>query len=695
MNNFLNLKDQLSENNLETKPNPHKKRWPSRHIFLTSVLLISIAFSAGKISGAAGAPDPGHLWSEIEQVALSIGQGGTGLEILGTTGQLLIVNGAGDALEYQTLDTAIVPENGNLYYTTARHDADFDTRLAIKTTSDLAEGSNLYYTDGRFDSRLALKTTDDLTEGANLYYTDLRARGSLSASSPILYDNVTGAFSLDTVPTAFGGTGLISYNAGDILYASAANTLSALAKGATNQLLGMSAGATGPEYKTLSGTANQITITNGAGTITLAAPQNIHTAALPTFTGLTLSGLGTGIVHANASGVFSSSAVNLASSDVTGILPIGSGGTGQTTANAAFNALAPSQAGQANKFLQTNGANTSWTTIDKTFIGLSNVENIALSTWPGGANIVNLGTIVTGAWQATPIADTYIASSAAWNAKEPAIALGNALQYFRGDKTWQTLDTSVVPENGNLYYTDARFDSRLAGKTTDDMAEGSNLYYTTGRHDADFDIRLAANTTDNLAEGLTNLYYTDLRADARIAAAAGVSIAELIAGKIPSSYLPALAITDTYVVADEPSMLALPAQTGDVAVRTDLNKSLILAGADPASISDWQELLTPTDTVLAVNGQTGVVSLTTDDISESANLYYTDARFDSGFAAKTTDDLAPGAVNKYYNMTIYEVADDAERDALVGMKKGDIVTYTDESKAYIYDGLAWKKLSGV
>ena len=41
----------------------------------------------------------------------------------------------------------------------------------------------------------------------------------------------------------------------------------------------------------VTGTANQVVVTNGAGTITLALPQNIHTSASPTFAGLTLSGL--------------------------------------------------------------------------------------------------------------------------------------------------------------------------------------------------------------------------------------------------------------------------------------------------------------------------------------------------------------------------------------------------------------------
>lgn len=45
---------------------------------------------------------------------------------------------------------------------------------------------------------------------------------------------------------------------------------------------------------------------------------------------------------------------------VTGTLPIANGGTGQTTATAAFDALAPSQTSNSGKFLTTNGSTTSW-----------------------------------------------------------------------------------------------------------------------------------------------------------------------------------------------------------------------------------------------------------------------------------------------------------------------------------------------
>ena len=61
-------------------------------------------------------------------------------------------------------------------------------------------------------------------------------------------------------------------------------------------------------------------------------------ATAPSFTSITTTGnitdgaLGTGVVHANASGVLSSGAVGLATADVTGTLPIANGGTNSSTA---------------------------------------------------------------------------------------------------------------------------------------------------------------------------------------------------------------------------------------------------------------------------------------------------------------------------------------------------------------------------
>lgn len=50
-----------------------------------------------------------------------------------------------------------------------------------------------------------------------------------------------------------------------------------------------------------------------------------------------------------------------------GTLPIAAGGTGQITANTAFNALAPNQATNSGKFLKTDGTNTSWANVSTYF----------------------------------------------------------------------------------------------------------------------------------------------------------------------------------------------------------------------------------------------------------------------------------------------------------------------------------------
>ena len=51
----------------------------------------------------------------------------------------------------------------------------------------------------------------------------------------------------------------------------------------------------------------------------------------------------------------------------------------------------------------------------KTDLSLNNVENTTISTWTGTTNITTLGTIGTGTWNGTAIADGYISSASNWN----------------------------------------------------------------------------------------------------------------------------------------------------------------------------------------------------------------------------------------------------------------------------------------
>ena len=81
---------------------------------------------------------------------------------------------AGFDSDFNAKSTTDLSEGSNLYYTTTRADSAFDDRLLTKTTDNLAEGTNLYYTQGRFDTAFTGKSTTDLSEGTNLYYTNDR-----------------------------------------------------------------------------------------------------------------------------------------------------------------------------------------------------------------------------------------------------------------------------------------------------------------------------------------------------------------------------------------------------------------------------------------------------------------------------------------------------------------------------------------
>lgn len=71
-------------------------------------------------------------------------------------------------------------------------------------------------------------------------------------------------------------------------------------------------------------------------------------------------------------------------------------------------------------------------------------------------------------------------------------------------------------------------------------------------------------------------------------------------GKINSNQLPALAITETFPVSSQAQMLALTAQKGDVAIRSDINKTFILREEPASTLANWEEMLMPASGVQSV-----------------------------------------------------------------------------------------------
>ena len=127
---------------------------------------------------------------------------------------------------------------------------------------------------------------------------------------------------------------------------------------------------------------------------------------------------------------------------------------------------------------------------------------------------------------------------------------------------------------------------------------------------------------------------------------------------INPALIPALNIIKITPVNNEAEMLALDAVVGVVALRIETSpiRAFILQALPATTLANWAELVVSADAVSSVNGQIGVVILTTDDINEGTNnLYYTDLRFntafntafgtafDTAFGLKTVADLSDGS----------------------------------------------------
>lgn len=81
--------------------------------------------------------------------------------------------------------------------------------LASFSTTNLAEGTNLYYTAARFNTAFAAKSTTDLTEGSNLYFTNERVDDRVAAlltqgtGITLTYDDVAGTLTVATTITQY------------------------------------------------------------------------------------------------------------------------------------------------------------------------------------------------------------------------------------------------------------------------------------------------------------------------------------------------------------------------------------------------------------------------------------------------------------------------------------------------------------
>jgi len=174
----------------------------------------------------------------------------------------------------------------------------------------------------------------------------------------------------------------------------------------------------------------------GSGTVT-------QVDGAGTVSGLTLTGTVTSSGSLTLGGTLSADLT----SDVTGTLPAANGGTGLTAITTLLN------------------SNT--TASD---VGLGSVEDTAISTWAGSSNVTTLGTVGTGTWQGTAIADSYVASASTWNAKQAALTFGiantNAVQ----------INSADVADDEYARFTASGLESRSTAEVLSDIGAAASAH---------------------------------------------------------------------------------------------------------------------------------------------------------------------------------------------------------------------------
>ena len=296
--------------------------------------------------------------------------------------------------------------------------------------------------------------------------------------------------------------------------------------------------------------------------------------------------------------------------------------------------------------------------LDSETFTIAGTSNEITTTSAGNALTVSLNPNISGL---TSVAATTFTGALTGNASTAtALATARNIAGVSFDGTADiSLTTDNITEGSNLYYTSARFDSALSAKSTTDLSEGTNLYYTDARADARIalntgsNLDLSSKSTSDLSEG-SNLYFTDERVDDRVG--------NLIVGGtgITATYDDAAgSLTVTNSAPDQ--TVAITASNGVQTGGTYPN--LTVAGTDATTSAKGVASFSSSHFSVA----SGAVSIAADSIDDTL------IDFGTGANQVNTDDLPEGSSNLYYTA---ERVDD-QVNTLMTAGSGISLTYDD------------------
>ena len=191
-------------------------------------------------------------------------------------------------------------------------------------------------------------------------------------------------------------------------------------------------------------------------------------------------------------------------------------------------------------------------------------------------------------------------TAAQWTAANSILASGEmgletdtkAFKFGDGSTAWNALPYWVSDVAAHTHPSTAISDSTAVGRSVLTAASASAARAAIGA-------------------GTSNVVIGSSASDAK----AGnwfPSFAE-VTGQIGTAQLPPLAINEVYTAASQTAMLALTAQRGDMAIRTDIGETYVLSTDSPATLADWKMITSPGN-VTSVAGRQGAVVLTKTDV---------------------------------------------------------------------------------
>ncbi len=404
-------------------------------------------------------------WENVDRTDIDLDELGDVTIVSPSNGQVLIYNSSTSKWENSSIIGGFVPYTGatqNVDLGEFGLDTGFVNLDTTPTNTPTTQGT-MYWDDSRSTAALIMNGTLQHIGQDTFFYVKNSTGSSIAKGTAVRFDGTDGASGhLLIAPFLANGTYPSNYFMGV--------TAETIANGAFGQVMhfGELEGINTSAYTAGSLLYASTTVAGGFQTTAPVAPNNIVLIAAA----INSKNNGEILVRPTyGSNINTDEGVKITTPTTGDLLQLQAGGLWENKTKAQI------LGGTSSQFVKGDGS------LDSTAYGTGSVTSVAaLTLGTTGTDLTS--TVANGT--TTPVitlnvptasaANRGALSAADWttfNNKENAITAGTTAQYFRGDKTFQTLNTAAVPELTNLYYTDGRARGALS------FVAGSGAYNST------------------------------------------------------------------------------------------------------------------------------------------------------------------------------------------------------------------------